>query len=251
MELKRLGYEMRVYETRQEMGREAARSVSVTVQKLLQEQETVRMIFAAAPSQNEFLECFASDEEIDFRRIEAFHMDEYIGLAHDAPQGFGNFLRTRLFEKVPFKRVNYLDGNAAEPSKECERYAALLNEAPIDIVCMGIGENGHIAFNDPHVADIKDTWDVKMVQLDETCRMQQVHDGCFGQIQEVPETAFTLTVPRLCKARYHFCIVPGMTKSQAVYQTVYGPIVNSCPASALRLCKCAIMFLDKAGAMRL
>lgn len=206
------------------------------------------MIFAAAPSQNEFLEALCQDARVDFSRVVAFHMDEYVGLPADAPQGFGNFLRQRLFGRVPFKRVHYLNGGAADPEAECARYAALLREKPIDIVCMGIGENGHIAFNDPHAADLNDPRDVKVVELDGVCRMQQVHDGCFARLEDVPTRALTLTASRLRRAGHHFCIVPAATKRAAVRRALYGPVENACPATALRLCSDARLFLDQDSA---
>lgn len=240
-----------VFETRSEMGAAAAEAVVQAVVTLLEKQETVRMIFAAAPSQDEFLKAFVQDRRVDFSRIVAFHMDEYVGLAADAPQGFGNFLRDRLFSLAPFRAVHYIDGNAADPQAECDRYAALLDEAPIDIVCMGIGENGHIAFNDPHVAIIRDPAAVKLVELDEVCRMQQVHDGCFAALEDVPKTAVTLTVSRLMNAGKHFCIVPAKTKCVAVREAVYGALDEHCPASVLRICPDAMLFLDKDSAAML
>jgi len=242
--MKRMQFETRIYDTRLQMGEDAAAIAAKQVVELLHKQDTVRMIFAAAPSQNEFLAAFARNPEIDFGRIVAFHMDEYVGLPADAPQGFGNFLRRGLFDLVPFAAVHYINGAASDVSAECVRYSALLNEAPIDIVCMGIGENGHIAFNDPHVADLQDPLDVKQVELDDVCRMQQVHDGCFAALEEVPKTAITLTVPRLCRAAHHFCMVPAATKRQAVYRTLHEAVGAQCPATALRLCSDATLFLD-------
>ena len=237
------------YETRPEMGRAAAHDVAQTIKTLLQTQDTVRMIFAAAPSQNEFLDAFVN-EDVDFSRIEAFHMDEYVGLPADAPQGFGNFLRRGLFDRAPFKAVHFIGGGAADINAECARYAALIREG-VDIVCLGIGENGHIAFNDPHEADFDDPALVKRVSLDEKCRMQQVHDGCFAKIDDVPTHALTLTIPALMNADYHFCIVPAATKAEAVYRTVYGEIGAHCPATALRLCPHAVMYTDRDSGARL
>ncbi len=247
------GYSLitKIFDTREDMGIAAADAAAQAVAELLAKQDEVRMIFAAEPSQNEFLKHFMNDSRVDFTRIVAFHMDEYVGLSADAPQGFGNFLRARLFDLVPFKKVNYINGNAEDMEAECKRYTALLNEAPIDIVCRGIGENGHIAFNDPHVADIQDSVDVKLVELDDVCRMQQVHDGCFKAIDEVPKTAVTLTVPRLVRAGQHFCIVPAATKSKAVRESIYGKLSAACPATVLRICANAQMFLDKDSAGKL
>ena len=236
-------FQVRRYASREEMGLAVEKDVRDAIVSLLKEKETISMIFAAAPSQNEFLAAMAADPEIDYSRIIAFHMDEYVGLPSDAPQGFGNFLRDRLFGLVPFKEVHYLNGNAADIEAECEAYGAMLKDG-VDIVCMGIGENGHIAFNDPHVADFHDGKAVKIVGLDDVCRMQQVHDGCFAAIEEVPTHALTLTIPTLMHASRHFCMVPAATKAEAVYRTVYGPIGENCPATALRLCPDAVLYTD-------
>ena len=203
------------------------------------------MIFAAAPSQNEVLASLAYDKEIPWHRVNAFHMDEYIGLSPDAPQGFGNFLKKHIFGLAPFRSVSYIDISATDAKKECARYAALLAEAPIDIVVMGIGENGHIAFNDPPVADFDDKCAVKPVTLDEICRKQQVNDGCFGTLSEVPKTAITLTVPTLFAGGALFCIVPAKTKANAVRETIRGNIDEHCPASILRRHPNAVLYLDE------
>ncbi len=237
-------FQVKRYATRAEMGAMAAREAASVIKELLLKKETINMIFAAAPSQNEFLQALVNDREIDFTRIVAFHMDEYVGLADDAPQRFGNFLREHIFDLAPFREIHYINGNAGDIDAECARYAQLLRSHPIDVVCMGIGENGHIAFNDPHVADLHDELLIKKVSLDEVCRMQQVHDGCFKTLDDVPKYALTLTVPMLMNAEYHFCVVPAAAKAQAVYNTVYGPIGNDCPATALRLCGQAVLYVD-------
>ena len=233
-----------VYETRAEMGSSAAADIKAKILDLLQTKKTINMIFAAAPSQNEVLASLAWDREIPWERVNAFHMDEYIGLSSDAPQGFGNFLKEHIFGLAPFKSVNYIDISAEDPEKECERYAALLAEYPTDIVVMGIGENGHVAFNDPPVADFNDPKSVKPVLLDEICRNQQVNDGCFATIDDVPKYAITLTVPTLFAGDYLFCIVPAKTKANAVKATLCGEIGEACPATVLRRHKNAILYLD-------
>ena len=202
------------------------------------------MIFAAAPSQNDVLKALVEDKAIEWNRIHAYHMDEYIGLDKDAPQGFGNFLQSHIFGLVPFKSVNYIDITAQDPDKEAERYGKLLQDNPTDIVIMGIGENGHIAFNDPPVANFSDEKVVKAVKLDEVCRQQQVNDGCFASLDKVPTHALTLTVPTLVKAPWLFCIVPAPTKANAVKETIYGSIDEHCPASVLRTKENAKLYLD-------
>jgi glucosamine-6-phosphate deaminase len=238
---------VQVYQTRTEMGSAAALRVTEQINELLREQATVNIIFAAAPSQEEFLQALRQ-APIEWGRIRAFHMDEYIGLHPDAVQGFGNFLRERLFDKVPFLTVYYIDGDAVDLKKECERYGALLQKYPPDIVCMGIGENGHIAFNDPPTADFDDPYAVKVVALDQPCRQQQVNDGCFSELQSVPSHAITLTIPTLMSGRFVYCIVPGKLKAQAVFNTLHREVVEDYPASILRNHACAILFLDALSA---
>ena len=231
---------VRIYDTRRNMGEAAAADVAACIRELLADKQEIYMIFAAAPSQNEFLAVLAATPGIEWNRIHALHMDEYVGLPADAPQGFGNFLRAAIFGQVPFASVDYI-GTESDPDETCRRYAALLQGIQVDIVCMGIGENGHIAFNDPPVADFNDPLTIKKVALDETCRLQQVHDGCFARIEEVPRYAVTLTVPTMFRARYIFCIVPAPTKANAVRATVCGPISGQCPASILRTHEHAIL----------
>ncbi len=233
-----------IYDTRKEMGVAAAKDIKDCILSLLEKKETINMIFAAAPSQNEVLESLALDKEIPWERVNAFHMDEYIGLPSDAPQGFGNFLKAHIFGLAPFKSVNYIDISAKDADEECARYAALLAEYPTDIVVMGIGENGHIAFNDPPVADFSDKKAVKPVLLDEICRNQQVNDGCFATIDDVPKYAITLTVPTLFAGDHLFCIVPAKTKAGAVKATLCGEIGEACPATILRRHESAVLYLD-------
>ena len=226
------------------MGAAAASDIKACILSLMQTQESVNMIFAAAPSQNEVLASLAADREIPWNRVNAFHMDEYIGLDANAPQGFGNFLKAHIFGLADFGRVFYIDVTASDAEKECQRYAELLAEYPVDIVVMGIGENGHIAFNDPPVADFADERAVKPVALDEICRRQQVNDGCFASLDEVPRTAITLTVPTLLAGGALFCIVPAKTKALAVKNTLSGEIGEWCPATALRRHENATLYLD-------
>ena len=233
-----------IYENRTLMGEASARDIKAKIAELLKEKAEINMIFAAAPSQNDVLKSLVEDKEIEWNRVNAYHMDEYIGLDKDAPQGFGNFLKDHIFGLVPFKSVNYIDITTTNPEKEAERYGKLLDENPTDIVIMGIGENGHIAFNDPPVADFKDVKTVKPVKLDEICRQQQVNDGCFASIDKVPTHAMTLTVPTLVRAPYLFCIVPAPTKANAVYETLNGSIDEHCPASILRMHDNAKLYLD-------
>ncbi len=243
--------QVNVYDTRAAMGAAAARDIKNKFCELLATKPQINVIFAAAPSQNEVLASLVADQDIDWSRINAYHMDEYIGLAADAPQGFGNFLRAHLFDQVPFASVNLIDITAKDADREAARYGALLDQNLADIVVMGIGENGHIAFNDPPVADFHDTQTFKAVKLDEICRNQQVNDGCFATIDQVPTHALTVTVPALTRAPYLFCIVPAPSKAWAVKETLTGSIDEHCPASVLRTHDNAILYLDRDSAAQL
>lgn len=233
-----------VHENRAALGAAAGAAVAARMKRLLERQESIRMIFAAAPSQNELLAQLVQDRSIDWSRVTAFHMDEYIGLPADAPQAFSRFLLDRLFGKVGFREVCLIDP-AGDPEGECRRYAGLLQEAPIDIVCLGIGENGHLAFNDPPVADFNDPAAVKAVELDEACRSQQVNDGCFAALPDVPTHAVTLTIPTLLAASHLYCVVPGPTKRQAVAATLQDPISTACPSTILRTHPDCTLYVDR------
>jgi len=235
---------VRIFSSRREMGSAAALAVRTAILDFHQKQETVRMVFAAAPSQLEFLSSLVRLPKIPWRSVEAFHMDEYLGIARDDPRGFGYFLRENLFDRVNMGRVEYIDPSPPDPEEECRRYSDLLHENPIDVICMGIGENGHIAFNDPHVADFVDPVSVKVVDLDERCRQQQVNDGCFPKFELVPQHAITLTIPQLLSARELFVVVPGIRKAEAVYAALRGPLAPACPASILQTHARTEIFLD-------
>lgn len=242
---------IKVSNSRNAMGESAAKDVSDQIKQLLSQQREVNMVFAAAPSQNEFLEALVTAEGIDWTRINAFHMDEYIGLSKNHPERFSSFLKERIFDKLPFQHTFYLNQNGYEPEKEIKRYSALLEKYPVDIVCMGIGENTHIAFNDPHVADFNDSSLIKEVELDEVSRHQQVHDGCFLTIDKVPVSALTLTVPALIGAKYAYCIVPGENKAKAVFHTLKEEINERFPSTILRKHPHAVLYLDETSAGKL
>ncbi|MGI2296698.1 glucosamine-6-phosphate deaminase [Paenibacillus sp. GXUN7292] len=225
------------------MGEAAAADVANHMKQLLSEQDSIRMVFAAAPSQNEFLHALVHTEGIDWSRVTAFHMDEYIGLPADAPQRFSQFLQERLFQLVRPGQVHLIDCSSTV-DEECERYSKLITEAPIDIICLGIGENGHIAFNDPPVADFNDSFVIKPVELDLPCRQQQVNDGCFPAVDAVPTHALTLTIPTMMAGKRLFCMVPGPTKREAVTRTLHDEISTACPATILRTHSNCTLYVD-------
>jgi glucosamine-6-phosphate deaminase len=235
---------VQVLEDRRTLGETAATAAAEKIRRLSQMQDSINIIFAAAPSQNEFLAALTMDKNIPWSKINAFHMDEYIGLPPEAPQTFANFLRERIFDKMPFASVNCINGNVSDAEGECQRYAALLQSYPTDIVFMGIGENTHLAFNDPPVADFQDSKWVKQVTLDLACRQQQVNDGCFERLEQVPKHAITLTIPALLSAPYIYCMVPGPTKRSAIEHTLNSPVSPAYPSTILRNHGHAVLFVD-------
>jgi glucosamine-6-phosphate deaminase len=207
----------------------------------------LRIVFACAPSQNEFLAALRQ-MALPWECMTIFHMDEYLGLDAGHPAAFRHYLREQLLDHVQRWEFHPIHGETTQPDAECERYSRLLCEAPIDIVCLGIGENGHLAFNDPPAADFSEPHRVKIVELDPACRQQQVHDGCFASLDAVPRSAITLTIPALVSARAIFAIVPGARKAAAVRDALTGPVSTACPASILRTHPDVRLYLDKESA---
>ncbi|MGO4123005.1 6-phosphogluconolactonase [Inquilinus sp. YAF38] len=237
------GIDVQVHPSRAAMGRAAASVVAAKLRRRLGDGGSARMIFAAAPSQAEMLDALVAEPGIDWGRVTAFHMDEYIGLAPDAPARFALWLWRHLFDRLPFGAVHLIDPGK-DPAAAAADYARALARAPIDIVCLGIGVNGHLAFNDPPVADLTDPLDVKVVELDAVCRQQQVDDGCFPTLDSVPTHAITLTLPRLLRADRLVCVVPGAAKREAVRRALHDRIGAACPATALRRHPAVTLFLD-------
>ena len=232
-----------IFDTRKEMGEKAANDATKCINELLKRKQEINCIFAAAPSQNEFLKYLAK-KDIEWNRINAYHMDEYVGFGIGHKDSFNNFLTKAVFSRVHFKSVHLING-ADDPYLEAERYSKLLDNIDVDITFMGIGENGHIAFNDPPVADFNDKKTVKIVELDQTCRQQQVNDKCFSDIDSVPRLALTVTIPKLTSSKYIFCIVPTEKKHNATKNALFGPVSEKCPASILRTKENVFLYIDK------
>ncbi|MEI6247688.1 MAG: glucosamine-6-phosphate deaminase [Verrucomicrobiota bacterium] len=239
--------------SRDELGRRAATHVVNLLQGVLVTQPRARVVFACAPSQNEFLAALITQSQgvIDWSQIDGFHMDEYIGLRAKHPASFRTYLRQHFLDHVPLGSFAEIHGEASDATQEATRYAALLTTAPIDLICLGIGENGHIAFNDPPVADFDDPQLVKVVHLDHACRQQQLNDGCFATLADVPKQALSLTIPVFRQAQHLSVVVPGMRKAQAVAAACLGPLSTKCPASILRTHESARLFLDEFSALQL
>lgn len=204
-------------------------------------------MFAAAPSQDTTLASLV-EEDVPWDKIIAFHMDEYIGITDDKPQSFRNYLKRSIFSKIPLKQVNYIKGDAKDPEEESIAYGKLLEEEPLDLIVLGVGENGHIAFNDPPKARFDDELPVRIIRLSEKSRIQQVNDGCFPKLEDVPYNAITVTIPVFLKATLLHCVVPNDRKAKAIKMMIEGPISESCPASILRTHNKAILYLDKESA---
>ena len=237
-----------VYESRPKMGQAAASVIAAEIRRAIQERGKAVVIFASAPSQNEFLASLAEAPDIDWSRVTAFHLDEYLGMNDRAPQSFRRFLIDRLVNKVPLGQFHGLRGDAPDDTAEAKRYAELLAQNPPDFAVLGIGENGHLAFIDPPFCDFNDPEAVKVVQLDEVCRNQQVNDGAFASLDEVPHDALSLTIPTLMARPKLFAIAPGPAKRHAIKNTVDGPIRTGCPASILRTHPDAHLFIDVVSA---
>jgi len=241
-----------IHPDRRAMGRAAARAVAAYLRDVIASQGSARVIFACAPSQDEFLAALADPAEcgvgLDWSRVEAFHMDDYVGLAGDHPQSFRQYLWRHLLSRVPVGQFHPLPAEQSDAAAVSRRYSELLSGGPIDLICLGVGENGHIAFNDPGVADFDDPALVKVVELDAACRTQQVNDGCFPTLDDVPRRAFTVTVPVFRRARRLSIHVPGQHKSAAVRSALRDRISPDCPATILRTHPAACLYLDPESA---
>lgn len=237
-----------VYPTRRELGLASGRAASAIIRAAIDQEGSAAVVFAAALSQNEFLAQLRADSSIDWRRVTAFYLDEYAGLPASHPASFRRFLRERLLDHVPLAAFHELAGDAPDLEAEADRYQRLLAEQPPVLVALGIGENGHLAFIDPGECDFHDTREVRVVNLDDVCRRQQVHDGAFQHVEDVPRCALSLTVPFFLRTPHAVVTVPGAAKSQAVRDALEGPIDPRCPASALRRHLSASLFLDRDAA---
>jgi len=243
---------VKVYKDRNLMGRAVAEESAKNIRELLKNNNHINILFASAPSQNKFLEEFTKMNDIEWKKISGFHMDEFIGLDYRSQGSFGSYLNKYLVKKVNLKKFFYMNGKANSIIDECERYSGLLKANPLHISFMGIGENGHIAFNDPHIADFNDPKIVKVVeQLDPVCRQQQVNDGHFKTLDEVPNQAITVTIPALMYSKTAYVIVPGKLKAEIIKRTLEDPIDISCPGSILRKHENAVLFLDNDSASKL
>lgn len=225
-----------------------AQNVALIVQKYLQhtllQNGSAAVLLATGNSQIKFLDALIAGGGIDWSRITLFHLDEYLGISADHCASFRRYMRERVEKRVSPKEFHYIEGDAMQPFLECDRYTKLLQAQPIDLCCLGIGENGHLAFNDPTVADFHDPYQVKLVKLDTVNRQQQVKQGHFANLESVPQYAFTVTLPIISAAKKIVCLAPEKRKAKVVKEMLHSSISTDCPASILRQQKGATLFLD-------
>ena len=235
---------VRVYAKQSDLATDAARMVQEFLAQCIAERGAATAILATGNSQIQFLDELIRLGGVEWSKVTLFHMDEYLGIDGSHPASFGRYMRERVESRVKPKAFHYIEGNADQPLNECSRYADLLQAQEIDLCCLGIGENGHLAFNDPHVAEFDDPWAVKLVSLDLKCRQQQVNEGHFPGVDDMPRFAYTLTIPTLCAVRKIVCIAPEKRKAQAVHNALRETVSTSCPASYLRSQRQAVLLLD-------
>lgn len=233
------------YENRDLLGQSAASTVADLMQRTIAEKGRVRMVFASAMSQTDFLKYLGEESGIDWTKVYAFHLDDYLDFPSDHEQSFSRFLIDRLFSRVKGTNFFPINSQAPDPAAECRRYTALLKEAPIDIMILGIGESGHLAFIDPPYCNFNDPEIFKTTELDEQSREQMLHDGCFQTIEEVPRKAFTMTVPACLLGMFTVIIVPTALKAKTIKEVVEGPVTTRVPASILQKKGNAWLLIDR------
>ena len=246
-EPKRLQFDqlsVEIHSTREAAGQAAARAAADAIQGLHQSNADISVVFATGASQIETLAALTSLEDIPWTHIIGFHMDEYIGLPVSHAASFRRYMREKLTDRVPMKVFNEINGNAIDPQRTASTYAELLRAAAPQLCLLGVGENGHLAFNDPPVADFSDPLDAKVVDLDEACKRQQVAEGWFADMDEVPQQAITLTIPALMRVPRLITSVPGIRKAEIVRRVLHDPVSTACPGTILRTHPAATMFLD-------
>ena len=239
-----------VFDEPEAMGKAAADWVEKKLNDAIRQKGAANLILATGASQFSFLQAL-KQRDIAWKNITVFHLDEYKGLSDAHPASFRKYLKERILDEVAPQRVYFLHGDADDIEREIGRYQEELKQHPIDVACIGIGENGHIAFNDPPVADFDDPKLVKLVTLDEACRKQQLGEGWFPTLEDVPKEALTLTIPAILSCQSISCVVPDLRKAEAVYQTLHAEISTRCPATILRTHSDATLFLDKAAASKI
>ncbi len=242
------GLRVRVFDTAESMGMAAARNTAAVVRKAVASQGQARIVIATGNSQLPFVRALAEEDDVPWQEVTVFHLDEYVGIEPDHPASFQRWIAGNITRPLRPAAVHYLQADAPDPVAEARRYEDLLREAPLDLVCLGIGENGHIAFNEPHVTDFDDPRWVRVITLDDRSRRQQVGEGHFPDVEAVPAQAMTLTVPALLAPRHIQVVVPEARKAEAVHATLTAPVSPACPATILREQSDVELFLDRESA---
>jgi glucosamine-6-phosphate deaminase len=240
-----------IHQSSQAAGVAAAHAAADALRSLGKSRAAVTVIFATGASQLDTLDALTGMEGLPWDQVSGFHMDEYVGIADSHPASFRRYLRERLTQKVRMKEFFEIDGNASDPEKAARDYAEKLRAANPQLCLLGIGENGHLAFNDPEVADFTDPLDAKVVHLDSLCRQQQAAEGWFASAAEVPEAAITLTIPTLLRVPKLIVSVPGKRKSSIVRRALEEALSTECPATVLRRHPNATLYLDLESANEL
>lgn len=240
--------DVNIFETKMDAARAAARRAAELIRSALERRGEARLLLATGNSQIDLAAFLVKEPGIDWSHVEGFHLDEYVGIAPDHPASFQHWIRTRYAEQAPFKAVHYIEGRASDIDSTLADYAARVFAGPIDVAFVGFGENGHIAFNDPHAADFGDSSLFKRVSLDDACRAQQVGEGHFKSMAEVPPEALTATCSGIFRADHWVCCVPDARKAKAVKAALEGPVTTACPASAVQTHRSASVFLDRNSA---
>lgn len=231
-----------IADSNEELAQCAATLAREYLRSLLEQQDTVSIILATGNSQLEFLDAIATGKELDWSRIILFHLDEYLGISAEHPGSFRYYLHHKLERRVQPGTFNYIQGDALQPLAECDRYSQLLQQQKIDLCMLGIGDSGHLAFNEPSVTDFNDPQVIKLVRLEAETRQQQVNGGYFTDLAEVPKYAYTLTIPTICAAKKIFCLAGGNHKAELVRKTLKDAIAPEFPATILRTLPQATLF---------
>jgi glucosamine-6-phosphate deaminase len=239
---------VKIYENPSLLAADAASIAHNYLVSLLAAKDSATILLATGDSQIQFLQQLIDLGGIDWSRIIFFHLDEYLGISGDHPASFCDYLREKVEKLVKSRQFNYLNGDSLLPLAECRRYGKLLQQNAIDLCFLGIGENGHLAFNDPDVADFDDPDAVKLVKLDDRNRQQQYKQGHFPTLAAVPQYAFTVTLPTICQAKKIICLASTLRKATIIEEMLTGAIATHCPASILRKQAQATLFLDRDAA---
>jgi glucosamine-6-phosphate deaminase len=239
--------EIRVCDSKQELGLAAAARAAAAIGAAIARAGEARVIAATGASQFEFLDALTATPGVEWGKVEMFHLDEYVGISDTHPASFRRYLRERIVERVHPRAFQFLAGDAPDPAAECRRVGALIARAPVDVAFVGIGENGHLAFNDPP-ADFETEEPYLVVELDEPCRRQQMGEGWFATLEDVPRRAISMSIRQILKAREILCVVPDARKARAVHECLDGAVTPLHPSSILQTHQATTVYLDRHSA---